>query len=208
MDFEVRINDRILWISHLLICAQDENSYRKYGIIKYWSIGTGLSMFVMMVSFAFIIMEWCTQSHLSTEDYQGAARGLRRTRRFKKYTSYIRDIGGHIVKLAKYLWYRGARGDSRSYQKTRRSLTWTSKCKQQKTRSGRLPIIIDGQESDHGITHDEEQEVLLERGKDKVDSSYLLQTISAAHPRSPRSSFTEDPPDPSMRSPFQHRDFC
>lgn len=162
----------------------------------------------MMVSLIFIIVEWCTQSHLSTEDYQRAARGLRTTRRFKKYTSYIRDIEGHIVKLAKYLWYRGARSDSRAYQKTRRSLTWTSKMRQQKTGSGGSPIIIDGHEPDRSFISDGEQEVLLERGKDKADSTYPLQSMSAAHSRSPRSSFTEDPPDLSVRSPLQQRDFC
>ena len=71
-----------------------------------------------------------------------------------------------------------------------------------------LPTIIDSYEPDHSITSDREQEVLLERGKDKADSSYLPQTMSAAHSRSPRSSFTEDPLDSSVRSPLQQRDFC
>ncbi|KAI9684405.1 MAG: hypothetical protein M1829_002215 [Trizodia sp. TS-e1964] len=45
-----------------------------------WGVGTGLSTAIMAAGFAYIICEWCAQSHLSTEDYGKAMRGLRRTR--------------------------------------------------------------------------------------------------------------------------------
>lgn len=45
----------------------------------------------MCVAFVFIVAEYCTQSHLSTNDYENAVQGLRRTRWFKKYTYFHRS---------------------------------------------------------------------------------------------------------------------
>lgn len=53
----------------------------------------------MTIGFAFVVAEYCTQSHLSTEDYKKAARGLRRTRWFKKHTSLFRDIPDYLIRV-------------------------------------------------------------------------------------------------------------
>ena len=58
----------------------------------YWELATALSCSVMGIALAYLVMEYCTQSHLSTEDYGKAIRGLQRTRRFKKITRWFRVI--------------------------------------------------------------------------------------------------------------------
>ncbi|OJD36915.1 uncharacterized protein BKCO1_90001 [Diplodia corticola] len=40
----------------------------------------------MALSLAYIVSEWCQQSHLNTEDPAAAARGLRRTRTYRSWT--------------------------------------------------------------------------------------------------------------------------
>ena len=79
--------------------------YRQRGVALYWGSGTALSCFVMALGLAFIVSEYCTQSHISTEDYENAARGLRRTRRYKKYTNLFRSISNHVSGHGKRLFY-------------------------------------------------------------------------------------------------------
>ena len=99
--------------------------YRTHGVAYHWGIGTALSTSIMGVAFAFIVVEWCTQSHLSTENYQDAMRGLRRTRRIKKYTAWFRGIPNQIITFAKRGWsvVRGRRSQPGAGEK--RSLVWT-----------------------------------------------------------------------------------
>ncbi|KAF2399490.1 hypothetical protein EJ06DRAFT_54038 [Trichodelitschia bisporula] len=52
----------------------------------YWSAGTALSCAILGVGMAYIVTEWCLQSHLSTLDVNAAARGLHRTRVFRAWT--------------------------------------------------------------------------------------------------------------------------
>lgn len=89
---------------------------------------------MMAVGFAFVVTEYCTQSHLSTEDYEDAVRGLRRTRRFRKYTSLFRGIPEYLIEVAKHVCHRFF---GRHVHGGRRSLVWTWK-----TRSSAVPIIV------------------------------------------------------------------
>lgn len=63
----------------------------------YWTGGTLLSCTVMGTSLLYIAVEWCSQSHLWTADYEKAMTGLKRTRRFKKYTVGLRCIPDWLI---------------------------------------------------------------------------------------------------------------
>ena len=118
--------------------------YRAHGVAYYWAAGTGLSTGIMGIAFAFIVIEYCTQSHLSTENYKDAMQGLKRTRQFKKYTAWLRDVPDFIINIIKRLWSKIWRR-STSYsedlqagrygQGGRRSLLWTWTTKRQRGRS-------------------------------------------------------------------------
>jgi hypothetical protein len=63
---------------------EDSEYYKEHGIVLYWATGTAISLFIMVSGLVYIIIEWCTQSHMNTLEYDDMARGLQRTRRFKK----------------------------------------------------------------------------------------------------------------------------
>ena len=86
----------------------------------------------MAGAFAFIVTEYCTQSHLSTEGYADAAQGLRRTRRFKKY-SFFFGASGYLIEVGKRVCHKIF---GRYVDRGRRSLVWTWK-----TRYPTIPII-------------------------------------------------------------------
>jgi hypothetical protein len=126
MDFETFVLPRhraaSLIVRELTLIRSDY--YRARGAAYNWGIGTALSTAIMSIAFAFIVVEWCTQSHLSTENYDDAMQGLRRTRRFRKYTAWLRGLPNLIIRLTKRWWFmmlarrtQGPRG--------RRSLVWT-----------------------------------------------------------------------------------
>ncbi|KAL8724931.1 MAG: hypothetical protein Q9181_006613 [Wetmoreana brouardii] len=54
--------------------------YADNGIYLSWGIATGLTLFVMSVGLLYVVFEYCTQSHLSTEHYGRAMNGLEQTR--------------------------------------------------------------------------------------------------------------------------------
>lgn len=56
--------------------------------------------------------------------YDAASRGLRRTRWWKKYTSWIRGLPDAVIKGVKYLRYIVFKG---RFRQGRRSLVWSSK---------------------------------------------------------------------------------
>ncbi|KAK5106894.1 hypothetical protein LTS08_001017 [Lithohypha guttulata] len=58
----------------------------------YWLTGTIMGCTMMVLSFIFIAWEWVTQSHMSTEDYEHAMKGLRTTRRFKSWTRWLAPL--------------------------------------------------------------------------------------------------------------------
>lgn len=79
---------------------------------------------MMAVGFAFIVTEYCTQSHLSTDDYAAATQGLRLTRWFKKHTSFFRAIPEYFIEFGKRVSHKVF---GRHVSSERRSLVWTWK---------------------------------------------------------------------------------
>lgn len=53
---------------------------------KSWIAGTTISVTAMSIAMAYIVLEYCLQSHLSTADPKDAALGLQRVRRFRRLT--------------------------------------------------------------------------------------------------------------------------
>ncbi|KAL8681131.1 MAG: hypothetical protein Q9186_002724 [Xanthomendoza sp. 1 TL-2023] len=100
--------------------------YAAHGVYLTWGIATGLSLLVMSTGLAYIVFEYCTQSHLSTENYDRALTGLKHTRWFKKHTLFIRLIPDVIINGGKLAWHKIRRGKSR---RGRRSLVWAATCK-------------------------------------------------------------------------------
>ncbi|KAF2816347.1 uncharacterized protein BDZ99DRAFT_407064 [Mytilinidion resinicola] len=62
----------------------------------YWIGGTVLGCTTMGLSMVYIVIEWCLQSHLSTENYSKAQRGLQRTRLYRRITFPIRIVTRYI----------------------------------------------------------------------------------------------------------------
>ncbi|MCJ1266148.1 hypothetical protein MMC22_006030, partial [Lobaria immixta] len=93
--------------------------YTAHGVYLYWGVATALSLTVMTAGLVYIAIEYCTQSHLSTERYDQAMIGLRHTRCFMKYTYYIRAVRTFILEKGKLLWWKVNGGRSR---RGRRSL--------------------------------------------------------------------------------------
>ena len=104
----------------LRLCCSDEY-YRNHGVYNCWVPGTVLTCFVMVVAITFITIEWCTQSHFNTEDYDDAMAGLRLTRGFKGRTIWIRVIADSIIDA-------GLRVRDYTFKRTtkpyKRSLVW------------------------------------------------------------------------------------
>lgn len=103
------------------------NFYVAIGVGAYWGSGVGISVFAMCIAFAFIVAEYCTQSHLSTVDYEKSKRGLSRTRWFKKHTYLFRSIPHLCIGFGKDLWFR-VMGKKEIHE--RGSLMWTWKTKE------------------------------------------------------------------------------
>lgn len=59
-------------------------------VYGHWKTGTIMACIIMGSSMAYIVLEWCMQSHLSTENPDSARKGLQRTRRFRRLIQPIR----------------------------------------------------------------------------------------------------------------------
>lgn len=99
-------------------------TYREHGVYYYWGTGTALTCSVLTVSLFFIVVEYCTQSHLSTEEYENASQGLWAVRKYKKYTYYFRRVPDYFIDVVKRVFHQLLGNRVRS---GRRSLVWTSK---------------------------------------------------------------------------------
>ena len=95
--------------------------YSSHIIEVYWSIATGVSCSVMCAGFAYIVAEYCTQAHISTDHYGRAMQGLMMTRRYKKYTSRIRTMIYDGLDGMGLVW-RKIRGQTS--RPVKRSLRW------------------------------------------------------------------------------------
>lgn len=100
------------------------DKYRQRGTYSFWGAATALSVTVMSAGLAYIVGEYCTQSHLSTEHYGRAMHGLRQTRRYKRYTLVFRAIPDMAIKAGKRLFRLLGYGQRRP---NRRSLVWSIK---------------------------------------------------------------------------------
>ncbi len=123
----VRLRLSLFRFSIMLTTGCRNDAYKALGIYTYWIAATGLSLSVMTAGLAYIVEEYCTQSHLSTEDYGRAMQGLQQTRRFKKHTRFVRILPTYIIKATKWLNHRVSGGRMRP---ERRSLVWTAKTKE------------------------------------------------------------------------------
>ena len=116
-------------------------------MLNYWATGTTLSIAVLAVGLAYIVAEYCTQSHLATEDFDSACEGIRLTRRFKKYTYWIRlllDLWDQILILAlKVIGYPWQKAAGRGPTPTNKTLVWDWRVKPKKDRrrSSTLPLM-------------------------------------------------------------------
>lgn len=112
--------------------------YAADGVYYSWGAATGLSVFVMATGLAYIVTEYCTQSHISTEHYGRAMQGLRLTRWYKKHTGFARAVPDAVIKFGKLVFHKATGGRSR---RGRRSLVWTAET--QLYRLGRLGYRMD-----------------------------------------------------------------
>ncbi|KAL9065149.1 MAG: hypothetical protein Q9157_007579 [Trypethelium eluteriae] len=90
----------------------------------YWASGTGIATATMGLAMVYLVIEWCTQSHLNTENYTHAVRGLRRTRRFKRMTQPFSKAFWSIANPFKLIG-RYRHGPAASNVAGQRSLKWT-----------------------------------------------------------------------------------
>lgn len=97
--------------------------YREHGVYYYWGSGTALTCSVLTVSLFFIVVEYCTQSHLSTESYESASHGLWAVRKYKKYTYYFRRVPDYFIDVVKRIFHQLLGNRVRG---GRRSLVWRS----------------------------------------------------------------------------------
>ncbi|UPX12501.1 uncharacterized protein EKO05_0003046 [Ascochyta rabiei] len=66
------------------------NVAKSVAVREYWIIGTVTTCAVMGLGMSYIVLEWLVQAHLSTEDYDNAMNGLRRVRKFRYVTLWIK----------------------------------------------------------------------------------------------------------------------
>ena len=97
--------------------------YRSNGVYSYWVPGTVLSCFAMVSALAFLTVEWCTLSHLSTSDYDAAMAGLHRTRVFKRYTIWVREVPNWVIDTVVTGWHAVLMHTRKKVG--RRSLVWS-----------------------------------------------------------------------------------
>ena len=97
---------------------------------------------------AYIIAEFCSQSHLATEDFRNASEGLKLTRRFKKYTYWLRlllswdEILLQIWKAIRFRWWRVTGQRPKVFKK---ALIWDWRVKP--GGAGRTPLHVLDQRS-------------------------------------------------------------
>ena len=141
--------------------------YREKGVRYYWGFGTAVSCVSLAAGLIHIVIEYCTQSHLSTEDYESAARGLRMTRWFKKFTDsrlpgrYLARYMHKITRgFTKKTWFKNGTAWLRTlgrstveymhkmtfgiFESHSKSLVWDWMTKDERIRMSRSPVI-DGQ---------------------------------------------------------------
>lgn len=108
--------------------------YRESGVSYYWGFGTGVSCVFLTAGLVNVVIEYCTQTHPITEDYDSAAQGHRATRRFKKYTAWIRIPINILAKCMHIVTFE-------IFKSSAKSLVWDSKTKDERIRMKRARIV-------------------------------------------------------------------
>lgn len=96
--------------------------------------------------------EFCTQSHLATEDFDDAVEGMKLTRRFKKYTYWFRmllGLGDQILllcsKVVRFSWEKATRrqkATTTQVSKARnKTLCWGWRAERPRRLSGSQPLM-------------------------------------------------------------------
>ena len=98
--------------------------YRANGVQYYWGFGTGLSGIVMVISFTYIVIQWCVQSHLSTVSYDNARNGLLLTRRYKRFMFPLSNLFSKPLGALKLWWFKHVVRRGHYIERGRRSLIW------------------------------------------------------------------------------------
>lgn len=98
--------------------------------IIIWTTGTAVSVSIMCAALGYIVAEWCLQSHLSTSDETKAARGLHRTRRFRRLINpFVKLIRGTtnlgLILLQKMWALLNGTNTQTSIQRQATTLIWT-----------------------------------------------------------------------------------
>ncbi|KZM26853.1 uncharacterized protein EKO05_0010769 [Ascochyta rabiei] len=73
-----------------------QNTSNSKWVLYYWSSGTALTASIMFLAMFYVTVEWCQQSFLSTEKYEEAMQGLRRTRSYRHFT-YLPRLFTRVV---------------------------------------------------------------------------------------------------------------
>ncbi|MCJ1422747.1 hypothetical protein MMC29_000627 [Sticta canariensis] len=82
-----------LWTSHGGYIDAKVAIKADSAIVEHWCItGALLSSLIMFTAIAYLVIEWCEQSHLNTVDLNKAMHGLKLTQHFKYRTLWIRKL--------------------------------------------------------------------------------------------------------------------
>ena len=126
--------------------------YQANGVKYYWGFGTAISCITMAAGLSYVVNEYCTQSHLSTEDYSSAAEGLRTTRRFKKSTMWLRHLARITIKILHFLTLSIFKSHSKS-------LAWDYKTKDERFWTRKAQIIHGRPPTTGPVDEDDEDEL-------------------------------------------------
>ena len=165
---------------------------------------------------AYIVAEFCSQSHLATEDFGDASEGLKLTRRYKKYTYWLRlllswdEILLQIWKAVCFRWWRVTRQRPRAFTKT---LIWDWKVKpsgagstpmhaldhRSRRRSSTLPLMDRSQDEGSGDERFATRARNMEqyRTRDADRSRAQLSTLQVPPQIHSDNTFLQPPPSPS-----------
>lgn len=75
-----------------------------HSVEPWWIIGVLLSGLIMFITIAFLVIEWCKQSHLNLVDVDKAIRDLKITQHFKYCTLWIWKFFDYCIYCSKFLW--------------------------------------------------------------------------------------------------------
>jgi hypothetical protein len=142
---------------------QTTNYWNAPGVEGHWITALCLSLIIMVLGFAFIIAEWCTQSYMATDNYEKAMKGLARTRTWKWFTSPIRDAVDFFIIQIKLLIGR-----------ERKSLVWKKHHRQEPD------VSVQSESALKGAVEEVESESVLKEAVEEVEVKVPSPNVSSA----------------------------